>query len=805
MNTPRHATQHFRSPRAGWVANRHVGGNLPDEHINPAGFARAAATIQQWPGYAPTPLRILQGQAKRLGLREVFFKDESGRFGLGSFKALGGAYAVYALLCDKLELQDGSLLWSDQNVRQAAKAITVCCATDGNHGRSVAWGAHLFGAACVIFVHATVSRARCEAIEAFGARVCRVEGNYDDSVREAQRHSDENHWFVVSDTSYDHYIDIPSKVMHGYGLMAQEICDQLLQPPTHVIVQTGVGALAASVCAYFWHHWGPRRPRFVLVEPMLADCFFQSIASGHPVAVAGPLQTIMAGLACGEVSPIAWQILRRGADDACVVCEDDVREAMRSLQRGEDEDPSVTSGETGAAGLALLQACKATPHLAQVLGLDAKARVLIIGSEGMTDPQIYQSIVEAAPTPRTDYLLEQIEALAQIGLQDDGACNRLALTDSDRLGRDWLIKAMESLKLVIQIDKIGNIFGIYEGMSPDLDPVMTGSHIDTVRTGGRYDGCLGVLAGLEVIRCMKEAGIKALRSLVVCAFTNEEGARFSPDMLGSLVFAQGMSLDEALRIQGIDGHVLGEELVRIGYAGNFMPGHIKPKAFIELHIEQGPVLERAGSQIGVVEAVQGISWQRLEIIGQSNHAGTTPMDMRRDAAYVAARITCELRSLCMQMGDSQRGTVGRIELKPNLINVIAREAILSVDLRNREEALLQKAEQSLAKAIEIIAQEESVEIRQSKLARFEPVQFEPSLIKKIEGHANARGYRHQRIVSGAGHDAQMLAGLCPSAMVFIPSIGGLSHNPAEHSQPEDIDAGLQLLYDVLLELCQTLD
>jgi len=701
----------FRSPRAGFVANRLIADDLPSEHINPQGFAVAAQTIKTWPAYTPSPLHHLSGQAGRLGLGEVFYKDESARFGLGSFKALGGAYAVYALLREKLQLGDGSLLWTDQATRKAAKAITVCCATDGNHGRSVAWGAELFGANCVIFVHETVSQARCEAIAAFGAKVSRVKGNYDDSVREAQRQAEANCWHVVSDTSYQGYIDIPCKVMHGYGLMAQEICDQLAEAPSHVVVQAGVGALAASLCAYFWYRWGTKRPRFVLVEPMLADCYFQSISAGHPVAVTGSLQTIMAGLACGEASPIAWQILSRAADDACVVCEDDVREAMRSLHRGESSDPSVISGETGAAGLALLQASQAMPHLAQALGLDAHSRVLIIGSEGNTDPEIYRAIIHQPPQPRTDYLLEQLHAIAQIGLQDDGACSRLALTDQDRMGRDWLVDVMKSLDLNVQIDQIGNLFGIFEGAEPELDPIMTGSQIDTVRTVGRDDGCLGVLAGLEIIRCMQAAGIKPRRSLVVCAFTNDEGARYGPDMLGSLVFAQAMALEQALRVVGVDGSLLGEELARIGYAGPCKPGHIKAKAFIELHMAHGPILEQAGCQIGVVEGVEGvegISWQGLEIVGQSNHAGTTPI----------------------------------------------------------------------------------------------PVAFDLDLINSIERLAQAHRLTYQRIIYGAGHDAQILARVCPTAMIVISSDRGLSHNPADYSHAEAIDAGLQLLYALLRELCE---
>jgi N-carbamoyl-L-amino-acid hydrolase len=296
-----------------------------------------------------------------------------------------------------------------------------------------------------------------------------------------------------------------------------------------------------------------------------------AISAGHPVAVTGSLQTIMAGLACGEASPIAWQILSRAADDACVVCEDDVREAMRSLHRGESSDPSVISGETGAAGLALLQASQAMPHLAQALGLDAYSRVLIIGSEGNTDPEIYRAIIHQPPQPRTDYLLEQLHAIAQIGLQDDGACSRLALTDQDRIGRDWLVDVMKSLDLNVHIDQIGNLFGIFEGAEPELDPIMTGSHIDTVRTVGRDDGCLGVLAGLEIIRCMQAAGIKPRRSLVVCAFTNDEGARYGPDMLGSLVFAQAMALEQALRMWASTAHYSAKNS-----PGSAMQAHASP-------------------------------------------------------------------------------------------------------------------------------------------------------------------------------------------------------------------------------------
>jgi len=396
-------------------------------------------------------------------------------------------------------------------------------------------------------------------------------------------------------------------------------------------------------------------------------------------------------------------------------------------------------------------------------------------------------------------LLTRLDRLAQIGPIAGGGCCRLALTDEDKAGRDLVVGWMRELGLAVAIDPIGNVFGLRAGREA-LPPVMTGSHVDTVRTGGRYDGNLGVLAGLEVVATLNAAGVVTRRPLVVAFFTNEEGARFTPDMLGSLVFAGGLSLDEGLAAVAIDGNVFGDELRRIGYAGDApLPAH-RPHAFVELHIEQGPVLDAEGITIGAVEDLQGISWQEIVITGQSNHAGTTPMRLRHDAGYCAAASASFLRGLAREMGGAQVCTVGRIDLVPNLINVIAARATLTADLRNTDEALLRQAEERLAAFLAVLGRDEGVTIRTRRLARFEPVAFNPAVIQCIEGVAARLGFSQRRMTSGAGHDAQMLARICPAAMIFVPSVKGISHNAAEYTAPADLEAGANVLLHTLLEL-----
>ncbi len=366
--------------------------------MSEAGFAAALAEISSWPGYAPTPLVQLQGLAAELGLAALTYKDERSRFGLGSFKALGGAYAVANVLRKKVMAARGLKQMTSKELlagefADIVRAATVTCATDGNHGRSVAWGAQLFGCACVIFVHEHVSQGRRDAIAKYGAEVREVRGNYDDAVRHAAATAKAEGWTVVSDTSYPGYRDIPLDVMHGYGVMAAEIAQQLAEPPTHVFAQAGVGAMAAAICASFWLHWEDRRPRFVVVEPTRADCVYRSLEAGRPVVVGGDLDTVMAGLACGEVSELAWEILRGGVNVAVAIDDAWALEAMKRLARPVAGDAPIVAGETGGTGLGALLAAHDDAHIRADLGLDEGSRVLLIGSEGDTDPLIYRKVV----------------------------------------------------------------------------------------------------------------------------------------------------------------------------------------------------------------------------------------------------------------------------------------------------------------------------------------------------------------------------------------------------------------------------
>lgn len=398
-----------------------------------------------------------------------------------------------------------------------------------------------------------------------------------------------------------------------------------------------------------------------------------------------------------------------------------------------------------------------------------------------------------------DRLLRRIDDLATIGPIEGGGSCRLALTDEDRDGRDLVVAWMTDLGLDISMDGIGNVVGLRPGRT-DGPPIMTGSHIDTVRTGGRFDGNLGVLAGLEVIETLEFNGITTEHPFAVAFFTDEEGARFQPDMLGSLVYAGGMGLEEALDVVGIDGTVLGEELDRIGYRGTSPCPGVAPRAFVELHVEQGPVLEADGVTIGAVTGVQGISWTELAITGQSNHAGTTPMHLRHDAGYVAAAIAAHVRQLAIRMGGGQVATVGSLELNPNLVNVVAGSATMTVDLRNTDEALLVEAEADLARFVAEAAAAEGVTVAERTLARFQPVEFDDRVVDTVAAVAAELGHSVKRLPSGAGHDAQMMARLCPTGMVFVPSRDGISHNPAEYTEPDDLVAGADVLLGSMLAL-----
>ena len=405
-----------------------------------------------------------------------------------------------------------------------------------------------------------------------------------------------------------------------------------------------------------------------------------------------------------------------------------------------------------------------------------------------------------APQIDAGRLLGRLDELAQIGAIEGtkGNC-RLALTDEDRAGRDLVRTWMADLGLEVTIDGLGNVVACTEA-GRVADSVMMGSHIDTVATGGRYDGNLGVLAGLEVIESALASGPMPARPLSVAYFTDEEGSRFAPDMLGSLAYAGGLALEEALEITDRDGISVGDELDRIGYRGAAPVPGTPPFAFVELHIEQGPVLEFHRTQIGVVTGVQGISWTEVTLDGQSNHAGTTPMPLRRDAGLAACRIAAEVRDLAHDIGDSQVGTVGSISLAPNLVNVIAGSATMTVDLRNTSEGMLLHAEDRLDEIVERVARSERLGASMRRTARFAPVEFHPAVVGLVEDCAAAAGLSHRRMPSGAGHDAQMLARVCPAAMIFVPSFDGVSHNPAEHTAPEDIEAGANLLAEAVWRL-----
>ena len=364
---------------------------------------RAYQDMRNWRGYAPTPLRDLAGAAIRAGVHRVLYKDEASRFGLGSFKALGGAYAVARLLRQLLSQQLNRPVSVDDLVSGAhadlTRRITVACASDGNHGRSVAAGAQRFGCGCTIFLHEGVSRGREQAITGLGASVIRTPGNYDDSVRAAIETSRSNGWHVVADTANDPADEMPALVMQGYASLVIETLEQLRTAggalPTHVFLQGGVGGLAAAVVSYLWEELGAGlAPVFIIVEPSQADCLYQSAINGRPTPAKGDLNTLMAGLSCGEVSRVAWPILEAGVEFFMTVQDLAAIDCMRLLRRGALGGGSIVAGESGVAGLAGLLAATNDPEgqLLRRLRLNASSTVLLIGTEGATDPEIYDRL-----------------------------------------------------------------------------------------------------------------------------------------------------------------------------------------------------------------------------------------------------------------------------------------------------------------------------------------------------------------------------------------------------------------------------
>ena len=389
----------FANPRAARDAPYAADGRAAI--LSLAALAYAKREIMAWPGYKPTPLHLLPKLATRAGIDAILYKDEAERFGLGSFKALGGAYAVFKLLRKSIREQKNvtasSLDLTSGRYADVTSRITVTCATDGNHGRSVAWGARTFGCRCVIYIPETVSAGRCRAIAAYGAEIRRFAGTYDGGVRRAAADAAAEGWMVVSDTAYEGYTDVPRDVMQGYSLMVEEALRQTSTPPSHVFVQGGVGGLAASVCAYLWERYGAARAYFVIVEPEKADCFYRSAVAGRPTPAEGALDTIMAGLACGEVSPLAWRILETGADAFMTIDDEAAVDCMRLLADGRFGDDPVVAGESAVAGLAGLLMASTDSDARARLDLHRDSRVLVFGTEGATDPEVYRTIVGRRP------------------------------------------------------------------------------------------------------------------------------------------------------------------------------------------------------------------------------------------------------------------------------------------------------------------------------------------------------------------------------------------------------------------------
>ncbi|CAN7359107.1 diaminopropionate ammonia-lyase [Rhizobium sp. LjRoot30] len=370
--------------------------------LNQEGFRKAYAEISSWPGYKETPLIKLEGMAQQLGVGEIFYKDEGQRLGLKSFKAIGGAYAVLAILQRYLAAQGitehvtAADLIAKKHRAEVEKVI-VAAATDGNHGRSVAWGAQMFGCQCVIYLHEHVSLTREQEIARYGARIVRVAGHYDDSVLACAADSAVNGWYVAGDTSNDVGADVPSLIMQGYTLVAAEILSQLAErKPTHVFVQAGVGGLAAAVAGHYWELLGTERPNIVVVEPQRADCVFRSIAAGRPTQVPGDTNTVMACLAAGEVSAPAWVILQHAVDSVIALPESAAAPTMQVLAAGIAGDPPIVAGESGCAATAGLIAAALDPRLRDMLGIGPQSRIVTIGSEGATDEDAYQRIVGRA-------------------------------------------------------------------------------------------------------------------------------------------------------------------------------------------------------------------------------------------------------------------------------------------------------------------------------------------------------------------------------------------------------------------------
>jgi len=389
--------------------------------------------------------------------------------------------------------------------------------------------------------------------------------------------------------------------------------------------------------------------------------------------------------------------------------------------------------------------------------------------------------------------------LAQIGATDKGGVKRLALTDLDRQGRDLVVQWGKDAGLAVTVDKIGNVFMRREGSNPSLPPIVTGSHIDTQPTGGKFDGNYGVLAGLEVVRTLNDLQIKTEAPIEVAFWTNEEGSRFVPVMMGSGVFCGAFSLETAYAARDVDGKSVGEELARIGYQGEQTPGDHPIGAYFETHIEQGPVLEDEDKVIGVVPAVMGLSWYDCTVEGMEAHAGPTPMHLRRDALQVATRIMQETVAIANRYPPYGRGTVGMVQVFPNSRNVIPGRVKFSIDLRNVNDELLNTMHEEITVFVDRTSSETGLKIQLERVSYYPPCPFHPDCVGAVRNAAEKLGYSTMDVVSGAGHDAIYMARLAPAGMIFVPCKDGISHNEIEDAQPAHLEAGCNVLLHAMLE------
>lgn len=406
------------------------------------------------------------------------------------------------------------------------------------------------------------------------------------------------------------------------------------------------------------------------------------------------------------------------------------------------------------------------------------------------------------PTINAERLIQRLNLLNNIGYENHNGCTRLALTDEDKMGRDLVFSWLSEASAEVYIDTIGNIYGIYPGAFYNKK-IATGSHIDTVKNAGKLDGCYGVVAGIEMLQAMKDQNIQPDNPIEVIIFSNEEGVRFTPDLLGSRVIAKNISVDDALQIVDEKGNCFGNELKRIGYKGNNAPWDFIPDTFIELHIEQGPLLESIDKKIGIVEGVQGHSWWQIEITGTANHAGTTPMHLRKDAGIAAFNLIQAVTLNSEQNNIPNVATAGTLEIKPSAINVVPGFSRFTLDLRDANSNNLSKAEAFLNHEINKLIQK-GFQVNVERISQADPVIFSETLCNSIEIVSKARDIDFIRMTSGASHDSQMMASVCPTAMLFVPSVKGISHNPAEYSHDIDLALGAQILADTLWALsCNT--